>query len=246
MKRSPIWRMSRRRWRNGSTNRITATTSCVCCSSAVIPTCPRPSRSRWHCASSPDFPSRRLPAPSWSAKLRWSSGSPAPRRGSPRPRSRSRLRAPIERAERLAAVAAMIYLVFNEGYSAGEWPGAGASLRRGDPACPPAAASVSGGTRDHGFGGADAAAARAQRRAVRHRRRDRAAGRPGSHALEQPDDRRRPGTGRQGGAAPATRFLSDPGRHSGIARAREKSRRTPTGRRSRHSMPRWSEYSPHP
>jgi len=40
-----------------------------------------------------------------------------PRPGSPPPAHRSKRRAAIERAERLAAVAAMIYLVFNEGYS---------------------------------------------------------------------------------------------------------------------------------
>jgi RNA polymerase sigma-70 factor (ECF subfamily) len=39
---------------------------------------------------------------------------------------------PIERAERLAAVAAMVYLVFNEGYSAG--PGAEARARLGEEA----------------------------------------------------------------------------------------------------------------
>ena len=38
---------------SGSTARITATTSCGCCSSAAIPTCRRRSRSRWRCASSP-------------------------------------------------------------------------------------------------------------------------------------------------------------------------------------------------
>ena len=41
------------RWPSGSTARITATTSCGCCSSAAIPICRRRSRSRWRCASSP-------------------------------------------------------------------------------------------------------------------------------------------------------------------------------------------------
>ena len=40
-------------WPSGSTARITATTSCGCCSSAAIPICRRRSRSRWRCASSP-------------------------------------------------------------------------------------------------------------------------------------------------------------------------------------------------
>ena len=40
------------RWPSGSTARITATTSCGCCSSAAIPSCRRRSRSRWRCASS--------------------------------------------------------------------------------------------------------------------------------------------------------------------------------------------------
>ncbi len=111
-----------RRWPSGSTARTTATTCCGCCSSAAIRSCRRPSRSRWRCASSPASRSRRSPAPSWSARRRWSSASPAPRRASPTPMCRSRRPAPVERAERLAAVAAMIYLVFNEGYSAGDKP----------------------------------------------------------------------------------------------------------------------------
>ena len=48
----------------------------------------------------------------------WSSASPAPSAGSRRPTCRSRRPGAVERAERLAAVAAMIYLLFNEGYSA--------------------------------------------------------------------------------------------------------------------------------
>ena len=128
-RRSPTSTTPRRRWPSGSTARTTATTSCGCCSSAAIPTCRRPSRSRWRCASSRACRSRRSRAPSWSARRRWSSASPAPRRASPRPTCRSRRPGAVERAERLAAVAAMVYLVFNEGYSAA------ATARRRAPLC---------------------------------------------------------------------------------------------------------------
>ena len=55
-RRSPISTTPRRRWPSGSTARITATTSCGCCSSAAIRTCRRRSRSRWRCASSRGSP----------------------------------------------------------------------------------------------------------------------------------------------------------------------------------------------
>ena len=55
----------RPRWPSGSTARTIATTSCACCSSAAIPSCRRPSRSRSRCASSPASRSSRSPAPSW-------------------------------------------------------------------------------------------------------------------------------------------------------------------------------------
>ena len=92
----------------------------------------------------------------------------------------------VERAERLAAVAAMIYLIFNEGYSAsGDDRGhPRAALRRGDPAGAAAAAAVSGRAGDHGPDRADAAAARARCRALRRRRRAHPAGGSGSNALE--------------------------------------------------------------
>mgnify|MGYP003694069547 CR=1 FL=1 len=52
------------------------------------------------------------------ARPPWSSASPAPRRASPMPACRSRRRARRSAPSGSAAVAAMIYLVFNEGYSA--------------------------------------------------------------------------------------------------------------------------------
>ena len=68
-----------------------------------------------------------------------------------------------ERAERLAVVAAMIYLLFNEGYSARQREAERARPGRGsDPAGPPAAAAIPDRARDHGADGADAAAAGAR------------------------------------------------------------------------------------
>ena len=114
----------------------------------------------------------------------------------------------VERAERLAAVAAMIYLVFNEGYSAsgGEADGARPAVRRGDPAGAPAAAAVPDRAGDHGADGADAAAACARaRRAstptatiVLLEDQDRA-------PVEPQADRRGAGADRQGDAPPPAR-----------------------------------------
>ena len=98
------------------------------------------------------------------ARRRWSSASPAPRRGSRAADVPFETPGAVERAERLAAVAAMIYLVFNEGYSAADGSAARAAVRRGDPAGAPAAAAVPDRAGDHGPDRADAAAACAHRR----------------------------------------------------------------------------------
>ena len=118
--RSPTSTTPRTRSPSGSTARTTATTSCACCSSAATPTCRRRSRSRWRCASSPGLTVKQIAR----AFLVGESGHGAAhhaRQGADRraPTCRSRRPGAVERAERLAAVAAMIYLVFNEGYSAG-------------------------------------------------------------------------------------------------------------------------------
>ena len=92
----------------------------------------------------------------------------------------------VERTERLGAVAAMIYLIFNEGYSASGDAAEirSAAVRGGDPAGAAVAAAVPERARDHGADRAAVAAARARRGAVRCRRRGDPARRPGSHAVE--------------------------------------------------------------
>ena len=92
----------------------------------------------------------------------------------------------VERAERLAAVAAMIYLIFNEGYSASgdDRRDSRAAVRGGDPAGAAAAAAVPERAGDHGPDGADAAAACARAGALRRGRRARAARRPGPQPVE--------------------------------------------------------------
>ena len=141
-----------------------------------------------------------------------------------RPRCPSRRRAPVERSERLAAVAAMVYLVFNEGYSAsgGDVSHARAALRRGDPAGAAAAPPVPDRARDHGADGADASPACAQ--PVRASTQD------GAVVLLEDqdrgkwngqDDRRGAGADRQGDAPPPARPLPDPGGDRRPARPRQ-------------------------
>ena len=130
---------------------------------------------------------------------------------------------PVERAERLESVAAMIYLVFNEGYSAS---GGEATLRA--PLCEEAIRlarlllrRVPDRAGGDGPPGAHAAAARLRGRcdgALRCGGRDRAARRPGPLALERRDDRRGPGAGRQGHAAPQAGAIPVAGGDRGAAR----------------------------
>ena len=125
----------------------------------------------------------------------------------------------VERSERLAAVAAMIYLIFNEGYSAS---GDTAEIR--SPLCEEAIRLArlllrlfQSRAGDHGADRAADAAARPRRGALRRRGRGDPARRPGSLALEPEDDRRGAGADRQGDAASSQRALSDPGGDRGAA-----------------------------
>ena len=91
----------------------------------------------------------------------------------------------VERSERLASVAAMIYLIFNEGYSAARRyrRDPRAAVRGGDPPGAAAAAAVPERARDHGADRAAVAAACARRGAVRRRWRGDPARRSGSFAV---------------------------------------------------------------
>ena len=92
----------------------------------------------------------------------------------------------VERSERLTSVAAMIYLIFNEGYSAsGDTAEIRSTFVRGGHSSGPAvAAAVPERARDHGVDCAAADPACARASAVRRRRRGDPARRSGPFALE--------------------------------------------------------------
>ena len=136
--------------------------------------------------------------------------------------------------ERLRSVLAVLYLVFNEGYSATRRRGARAriALRRGDPAREAPRRADAGRARGARPALADAAARRQARRAHRTRRLDRPARGSGPLSLEPRADRRR---------HPRARARPLPPRGRGATSCRPRSRRCtsrtarPTGRRSLRS-----------
>ncbi len=237
--------MRKRSWLIDSTTRTIATTFCVCCSSAVIRTCPQPSRSQSRCGSFPVCPWRKSPAHFWSARARWSNESRVRSASSPKRTFRSRRRARRQREERLGAVAAMIYLLFNEGYSAS---GGAAHIRA--PLCEeairlarlllrlfPAEPEIMG------LDGVDAASACPCAGASRRGRERRAARRSGSLALESRADRGGTGAGGEGVASSTSGSVSGSGRDRRACIRRRRGPRIQTGRKSTGSTRCWRRCS---
>ena len=151
----------------------------------------------------------------------------------------------VERSERLAAVAAMIYLIFNEGYSAS---GETAEIRA--PLCEEAIRlarlllrlfqsepEIMGLTALLLLQHARAAARfDADGAVVLLDDQDRS-------LLEPEDDRRRSGADRQGDAPSPQRAVSGSGGDRRLACPRRKDPKTPTGPRSICSMARWRSCS---
>ena len=153
-----------------------------------------------------------------------------------------------ERAERLAAVAAMIYLLFNEGYSAS---GGAAHVRA--PLCDEAIRLARLLLRlfqaEPEVMGLTALLLLQHARTCRApgcRRDHRAAAGPGSQPVEPQDDRRGLCPHRQGHAPPAAGPLPGPGRHRGAACAGRARPKTRIGRRSICSMQRSRRLQPSP
>ena len=141
--------------------------------------------------------------------------------------------APAELPERLDSVLRVIYLVFNEGYSAssGAVADAARSVRRGDPTGT-AAGRAAAGARGDRAAGADAAAGIAARRAHLADGRADPAGRPGPLALEPGSDRGGRGAGGTSARVAALRPVHAAGGDRGGARRGAAAPTPPTGARS--------------
>ena len=240
-------RMPKTRSPSGSTAPTTATTFCGCSSSAAIRTCRRRSRSRWRLRIVSGLSVKQIAR----AFLVGESGHGAahhPRQGTDRATADVPFEAPgaVERSERLAAVAAMVYLVFNEGYSAS---GGDVSMRA--PLCDEAIRLARlllrlFQTEPEIMGLTALMLLQHARSRARFdaRRRGRAARRPGPRQMERQDDRRRAGPDRQGDAPPPAPAPTRSRRRSPRCTPAPSGRRTRTGSRSTCSTARWRRSSP--
>ena len=150
-----------------------------------------------------------------------------------------------EREERLPTVLHVLYLVFNEGYTASSGPSLarGELTARSDSADARSPAAAARRRRGRGSAGADAPDRRAAGSTHDGRRVAGAAGRAGSGSLERRRDRRGRGADHRRAGPRAARALP------GAGRDRRRTRRSgeadgPTGRRSSRSTGCWSGSRP--
>ena len=227
-----------------------ATTCCGSSSSRAI-RCSRPRRaSRSRCGCSAGSRPTRSRARSWCPSRRSRSGSCARSGRSPTRRCRSRCRAARELAARLASVLEVIYLIFNEGYSAtagDDWLRPALcedALRLGRilAGLAPSEPEV------HGLVALmEIQASRARARVGPDGRADPAA-RAGPRALGSAADPPRPrgARARRARSAAGARAVHAAGRDRRLPRARARRPRRPTGRGSRRSTARSPRSTPSP